>query len=114
MVDATSLPYAFILRCSVLPFSSAGEPLPSKPESLPKLDRQSLLVLPGSWGSGSPVGQWAQIDFKLQCIVVPLYGIIGTVVPLYYRFVRLLCLGPSVQPSLRFVFLGVPVVAQRK
>ena len=114
MVDATSLPYAFILRCSVLPFSSAGEPLPSKPESLPKLDRQSLLVLPGSWGSGSPVGQWAQIDFKLQCIVVPLYGIIGTVVPLYYRFVRLLCLGPSVQPSLRFVFLGVSVVAQRK
>lgn len=37
--------------------------------------------------------------------MVQFYRIIGTVVPLYYRFIRLLWVGPSVQPLLITVFL---------
>lgn len=37
--------------------------------------------------------------------MVPFYRIIGTAVPLYYRFIWLLWVGPSVQPSLITVFL---------
>lgn len=37
--------------------------------------------------------------------MVQFYRIIGTVVPLYYRFISLLWVGPSVQPLLITVFL---------
>lgn len=37
--------------------------------------------------------------------MVQFYRIIGTVVPLYYRFIRHLWVGPSVQPLLITVFL---------
>lgn len=57
-------------------------------------------------GAGVQDPQWErQTHLKLQRVVVQLYRIIGTVVPLHYRIIRLLWVGPSVQPSLRIVLL---------